>query len=93
MTKFGPTGDYPHGSLGPHDEGGLTIGVAHDSKGNIIINFGTKLSWIGLPPEQAVDLARLLLLHAGVYEMKIKFGTFEATSRMGEKDDGRADKD
>jgi len=70
--KFGPTGKYPRGSLGPSDEGELRFGVAHDSQGNVIVNFGTELSWLALPPEQTIELARLLLKHAGVKKVEIE---------------------
>jgi hypothetical protein len=86
--KFGPTGTYPRGSLGPHDEGGLRIGVAHDSKGNIIINFGVEVSWIGMPPENAIDFARSILKHAGVSKVTIEFGSFKATTTTEDKRDG-----
>jgi hypothetical protein len=49
--KFGPTGKYPHGALGPHDDGELRMGVTHDSKGNVILNFGIEVSWIAFPQE------------------------------------------
>jgi hypothetical protein len=71
--KFGPTGKFPQGILGPSDEGEIQIGVAHDSRGTIIINFGTRVSWLGLPPEQAINLARTILRHAGVKKVEIEF--------------------
>jgi hypothetical protein len=71
--KIGPTGDYPHGSLGPADEGGLSIGVAHDSKGNVIINFGTEISWVGMPPENAINFAKLIMHHAGAKKIEVEF--------------------
>jgi hypothetical protein len=71
MPKFGPTHDYPDGSLGPDDRGGLQIGVAHDSKGNVIINFGTELNWIGFPPDQAIQLAKLIMTHAGAKKIEV----------------------
>ena len=58
QPKFGPTGTFSHGKLSPTDEGDINIGVTHDSKGNVIINFGTMLDWIGLPPEQAINFAQ-----------------------------------
>lgn len=70
--KPGPTGDYPHGSLGPSDRGALQIGVAHDRKGNVILNFGTPVDWIGMPPENAINFARLILRHAGVKKVEIE---------------------
>jgi hypothetical protein len=84
--KFGPTGEYPRGSLGPGDHGALKIGVAHDSKGNVIINFGTDVSWLGFPPEQAIQLAKLIMRHAGVGKITIEFSGIKAS--METEDDG-----
>jgi hypothetical protein len=65
MVKMGPTGDFPDGKLGPRDEGGLMIGIAHDSKKRqVVINFGGPVSWLAMPPEQAIGLAELLFEHA-----------------------------
>jgi hypothetical protein len=72
--KFGATGTYPRGQLGPHDEGGLTIGVARDNSGNVIVNFGTPVSWFGLPLEQAIAFGRLILKHAGAGTVEITIG-------------------
>lgn len=70
--KLGATGKYPEGSLGPGDEGALNIGVAHDSRGNVIINFGTEVSWVGMPSAQAINFARLILRHAGTKRVEIE---------------------
>jgi hypothetical protein len=73
MTKFGATGNYPDGSLGPDDEGELQIGVARDSQGNVIVNFGNKgVSWLAMPPDRAIGFARLILRHAGVKKVEIE---------------------
>lgn len=70
--KFGATGEYPRGSLGPSDRGALQLGVTHDSKGTVLVNFGTEVSWIGMPPEQAIEFARLILRHAGAKKVEIE---------------------
>jgi hypothetical protein len=82
--QFGPTHDYPHGSLGPSDHGGLRMGIARDSKGNVILNFGTYVDWIAMPPGQAVTFALNLLKHAGVTKVVIENGN--GTIEMGEDD-------
>jgi hypothetical protein len=64
--KVGPTGKFPDGSFGPHDEGEITIGVTHDEQGNVYIDFGKQVIWMAMPKERAVGLAKLLLYHAGV---------------------------
>jgi hypothetical protein len=70
--KSGPTGTFPLGKLTPDGEGGLKIGVAHDSKGNVILNFGTNVAWIGLPPEQAINFAKLIMKHAGAKKVEVE---------------------
>jgi hypothetical protein len=70
--KLGATGKYPHGSLGPHDEGAVQMAVAHDSKGNVHIDFGKDLSWFAMPPEQAINFAKLILRHAGAKKVEIE---------------------
>ena len=72
MTKLGATGKYPEGSLGPHDEGALQMAVAHDSKGNVHVNFGKDVSWFSLPAPQAINLAKLILRHAGAKKVEIE---------------------
>jgi hypothetical protein len=74
VKKLGPTGDFPRGKLGPTDEGGLQIGVAHDSRGNVIVNFGAHVDWIGFPPEQAIQFAKSIMKHAGATKIEITFG-------------------
>ena len=63
--KFGATGKYPDGSYGRHDEGELRFGVARDNYGNVRIDFGKPVAWMAMKPELAIELARLLLRHAG----------------------------
>jgi len=70
--KLGATGKYPHGTLGPHDEGALQMAVAHDSTGNVHVNFGKDLSWFAMPPEQAINFAKLILRHAGAKKVEIE---------------------
>jgi hypothetical protein len=61
---LGATGEFPRGKLNADDEGAIRLGVTH-SQGNVVIEFGTPVKWIGLPPEQAMDLARAIMQHAG----------------------------
>ena len=72
MKKFGATGKYPLGMLGPDDEGALQMGITHDNKGTVILNFGKEVSWIGMPPEQAINFAKLILRHAGIKKVEIQ---------------------
>jgi len=70
--KFGATGTFPRGKLNAHDEGGLTMGVAHDDKGLVHVNFGKKIRWFALPSADAIDLAKLILTHAGAKKVEIE---------------------
>jgi hypothetical protein len=70
--KPGATGDFPDGKLDETDEGGLAFGVGHDAQGYVRIDFGKPVAWMAMPAAQAVELARLLLRHAGVKEVKIR---------------------
>ncbi len=50
---IGPSGQFPKGKLNEDDQGELTIGVATDKeKKTVIINFGKRVAWIGLPAEE-----------------------------------------
>lgn len=69
--KFGATGKFPRGALNPYDEGGLQMGVAHDEHGNVHVNFGKRIMWFALPSDQAIELAKLILHHAGAKKVEI----------------------
>lgn len=69
--KIGPTGTFPHGKLNEQDSGALNIGVAVDDVGNVHVNFGTRISWFAMPPEQAINLAKLILTKAGAKKIEI----------------------
>lgn len=71
LPKFGASGKFPYGSIGPHDEGELTFGVSRDSRGLVHMNFGKQVSWFALQPEQAIELAKLLMKHAGAKKVEV----------------------
>lgn len=60
---LGPTGEFPEGRLADHDEGEIQIAVTH-SQGKVVINFGSPVAFIGFTPEQADDIAYLILKHS-----------------------------
>lgn len=62
-ATFGPTGNFPDGKLGEHDEGEIVYGVS-DKDGVVIINFGKPVSWLGLRPSDAHELAGALVERA-----------------------------
>jgi hypothetical protein len=71
---FGATGTFPQGVLNDDDQGALKIGIAYDkSDGLVHLNFGKPVAWTAFPPEMAVNLARMLLKHAGAKTVEIGF--------------------
>lgn len=67
VDKPGPTGDYPQGKLDEFDEGGLNIMIS-SHQGVVRLDFGKKTAWIGLPPDEALAFASVIVKHA----MKLK---------------------
>ena len=60
MEKLGATGEYPKGKLNKDDEGELQLAiVAHE--GNVIIDFGETVTWLGLPKEEALQFAKMII--------------------------------
>ena len=63
--KFGATGKFPKGQLNDDDEGAINVGVAFDPEKNVVmINFGSPVTWLGLPPKEAIEFANLILAKA-----------------------------
>ncbi len=58
--ELGATGEFPDGKLNKDDEGELRMAVGV-SDGNVILDFGKPVHWLGLPKEHAIKLAKLLL--------------------------------
>lgn len=59
----GPTGEYPAGKLTPEDEGGINFRIG-TMNGRVVMDFGTQVAWIGMLPNEARQLAGLLVHHA-----------------------------
>lgn len=56
---------WPNGRVAAEDDGQLAFAIGADrDKGIVFVDFGKDVSWIGLPPEQAVALAELLIANA-----------------------------
>lgn len=62
---LGGQGTYSDGKAGDDDEGDLRLQVAH-SGDDVRIDFGKPVAWLGFPKAQAIQLAMLILKHAGV---------------------------
>lgn len=66
-AKLGATGEFPRGKIAPEDEGELTIAIGA-WRGIVRIDFGKRITWVGMPPEQAREMARRLIKHADEIE-------------------------
>lgn len=69
MMAFKPWNkrSYSEGQLTPDDEGDLMLAVG-EKDGNVVIDFGKQIVWLGLPPDSAIELARLI--HDRAVEIK-----------------------
>ena len=64
-VKLGKTHTHPHGHYGPNDKGSLVFSVGSDTDNRMVfIEFGDEVSWLALPPERAIEFARVLEHHA-----------------------------
>jgi hypothetical protein len=59
----GSLGNFPEGKLTKTDEGAIQFAVG-EKDGKIVLDFGTPVNWVGMSPQQAADLASLLLKRA-----------------------------
>jgi len=57
VIVLGPTGNYPQGKADVDDCGELNI-MLSVRDGNIIIEFGTAVTWIGMDPSQAIQVGQ-----------------------------------
>lgn len=56
---------YSNGRKGANDDGDLAFVIASDRDEQIVkIDFGKPVAFIGMPPQQAVELAQMLIRHA-----------------------------
>ena len=56
---------YSEGRLHKDDEGDLAMAITADHQnGVVILDFGKRVKWLGLPPDQAVRLAESLIASA-----------------------------
>jgi hypothetical protein len=64
-TRLGATHTFPDGRARTDDEGAVRFAIG-ERENNVIIDFGTPVVWLGMPPEQAVAMAQLLIAKARV---------------------------
>jgi hypothetical protein len=71
---LGARGTFSRGQIDEHDQGDIQIGVATDKAAGVIrLAFGKPVAWIGMPPAETIELAKLLLKHAGAKSVEITF--------------------
>lgn len=61
--ELGPTGDHPDGKLSDDDDGALRFAITNIG-GQVVLHFGTRVEWIGFPPEQARIIAQSIIDNA-----------------------------
>lgn len=56
---------WPNGRINSDDDGELAFAIGPGDKAEtIVVNFGKPVEWVGMPPDQAIQLAQLLIKHA-----------------------------
>lgn len=56
---------YPRGKYTEDDEGEITFAIAADPRNRkVVIQFGKPVAWLGLDPEDAEALGRMLITKA-----------------------------
>jgi len=65
----GAVGSFPDGRLTKQDEGLIQFAVG-DQQGKVVLDFGTPTAWIGMTPQQAMDLASDLMKRARLVARK-----------------------
>ena len=67
--SLGATGRFPQGRIHQSDEGGLQFAIAKDIEhGCVLLDFGTPVKWMGLPPATARQLGEALIQKANELE-------------------------
>lgn len=62
--KLGATGEFPQGKINRTDEGAIRLAVGHTADGLVRVKFGKPVAWLAMDPDDARELARLLISHA-----------------------------
>ena len=71
---LGASGKFPQGALNDDDEGELRMAIGRDPVDGVIrLDFGKPVAWLGLPPPEAIQMARMLLRRAGAKKVEVEF--------------------
>ena len=69
---LGATGHFPDSKLNPDDEGELKLAIGNNEE-KVIMEFGEKpIRWIAFNPNEAVQIAEILINHAKICAEKIE---------------------
>lgn len=68
QDAIGATGRHPEGKITPQDEGEIAFSITN-TMGKVVLNFGKPVAWVGLRPQDARQLAELLLRNAARAEI------------------------
>ena len=63
FKELGATGKHPEGKIHDSDEGEIKFAVGAKD-GKVVVEFGKPVAWIGMHPNQAIQLARTLKTRA-----------------------------
>lgn len=70
--KLGATGQFPRGKVDAHDEGELRLALAADHQhGFVRVEFGKRISWLGLPSADARKIAAALIEKADELDTRL----------------------
>ena len=62
IEPIGATGTHSEGKFNEDDEGDLRLAIAADHVDGIVrIEFGKPVSWLGLPPDQALHFGQMII--------------------------------
>ena len=53
-------GEFPDGKINKNDEGAIALQIFVEN-GTVVMKYPKPISWIGLTPEQAMDIAQVLI--------------------------------
>lgn len=57
--------EWSDGRIGPSDDGDVAFAVGpHPDKELVCVDFGKPVEWVAMQPQQAIELAQLLIKHA-----------------------------
>lgn len=59
----GATGTYPEGRFGEGDAGAIQFAIGSRA-GRVVLDFGTPAYWVSMCPEQARDIAHMIMAAA-----------------------------